>query len=464
MKKLIIPSLLALAAMHSSACDLNVPDLNNPSLSELETNPTRALVNSAATGLIVGHRTAVAPANGYIVQLGILGREAYNFDGADPRFIGELLAGTLQKSSPFGGAFWNPPYANIRLANIIIAAADKVVDFSDAEKSAVKGFAHTMMALDLLRVIVTRDTNGAIIDTNKSFDPEVEIGPFVDKAATFARINELLDTAKTELLAGGAAFPFPLTSGFTGFGTSTTSGPADFLKVNRAYRARAALYQGDSAGVLTALGESFINATATTTAALNAGPTLVYSANTGDAVSGLAATPIFAHPKLKTEAQLNGTVIDDRFTRKIRTVPDDEAGANQGLSSNLKYTIYTRTGPVPLIRNEELILMRAEAELALGMKTQAVADLNIVRTVSGKLPALVDPTITDAQVTAEIIYNRRYSLMFEGHRWIDIRRFNLPTDQFLDKPDHKFNLRYPIPQGECDARPADEPACAKGSL
>jgi len=459
MKKLIIPSLLALAVMHTSACDLSVSDLNNPGLSELETNPTRALVNSAATGLIVGHRAGVAPANGYIVQLGILGREAYNFDGADPRYIGELLAGTLQRSSPFGGAFWNPPYANIRQANIVIAATDKVVDFSDAEKSAVKGFAHTMMALDLLRVIVTRDTNGAIIDTNKSFDPDVEIGPFVDKATTLARIAELLDLAKTELLAGGTTFPFPLTAGFTGF-----TSPANFLKVNRAYRARAALYAGDSAGVLTALGESFINAAATTTAALDVGPTLVYSANTGDAVSGLTNPNIFAHPKLKTDAQMNGAAIDDRFTRKITTVPDDEVGSAQGLSSNLKFRMYTRTGPVPLIRNEELILMRAEAEANLGMKTEAIADLNIVRSVSGKLVPL-DAASTDAQVQAEIIYNRRYSLMFEGgHRWIDIRRFGLPTDPLLDKPDHKFNLRYPIPQGECDARPTDEPACAKGSL
>jgi hypothetical protein len=468
MNKLIIPSLLALVAMHSSACDLSVPDLNNPGLSDLERNPTRALVSATATGLLFGHRANVAAANGYISQLGILGREAYNFDGADPRLINELLAGELQRSSPFGGGTWALPYANIRQANLLIAALDKVVvlPFPDTEKSAVRGFAHTMMALDLLRIIVTRDSIGAVIDTETAFDPEVEIGPMVPKEQVYQRIAELLDTAKAELMAGGTLFPFPLTTGFTGFDT-----PAAFLKVNRAFRARAALYSGSvgsSAEVLTALGESFINAAATTPEAFDVGPTLVYSANTGDAVNGLTNPNIFAHPKLLSEAQKNGAVVDDRVTRKITTVPNDEAGTGQGLSSNLKFTLYSRTGPVPLIRNEELILMRAEAEAKLSMTTQAIADLNIVRTGSGKLLPLVLP-LTEAEVTAEILYNRRYSLMFEGgHRWIDIRRFGITAipgelEKLLDKPDHKFNLRYPIPQGECDARPG-ELACTMGSL
>ena len=118
---------------------------------------------------------------------------------------------------------------------------------------------------------------------------------------------------------------------------------------------------------------------------------------------------------------------------------------------------------MPIIRNEELILLRAEAEAKAGMKTQAIADLNTVRTVSGKLAPL-DAAISDAQVTDEILYNRRYSLMAEGgHRWIDARRLNRIQDIPLDKTEHRRNIRYPIPQAECDARP-NEPACTKDSL
>ena len=72
--------------------------------------------------------------------------------------------------------------------------------------------------------------------------------------------------------------------------------------------------------------------------------------------------------------------------------------------------------------------------------------------------------ITDAEVTNEILYNRRYSLMFEGgHRWIDTRRLGRIMDLPLDKTDHRRNLRYPIPQGECDARPG-EAACTINSV
>ena len=105
-----LPVLAALAATLAlvpvTGCDLFVPDLNNPPLDDLEVNPTRVTVGAACTGLLIGNRRNRAQANGYTAQLGILGREAYNFDQADPRFFGELLEGDLQRGSPFGGNFW----------------------------------------------------------------------------------------------------------------------------------------------------------------------------------------------------------------------------------------------------------------------------------------------------------------------------------------------------------------------
>jgi hypothetical protein len=51
--------------------------------------------------------------------------------------------------------------------------------------------------------------------------------------------------------------------------------------------------------------------------------------------------------------------------------------------------------------------------------------------------------------------------MFEGgHRWIDLQRFGIPLP--LDAPTHTRNIRYPIPQAECDARPG-ESACKLNS-
>ncbi|MGH7445336.1 MAG: hypothetical protein ACREKM_10685, partial [Longimicrobiales bacterium] len=89
-RKTTIRTLLRSAALGATALaiagcadDLIVPDFNNPSLEELEQNPTPAAIAAAATGLIVGARDEIDDRNGYISLLGIIGRESYNFDGAD---------------------------------------------------------------------------------------------------------------------------------------------------------------------------------------------------------------------------------------------------------------------------------------------------------------------------------------------------------------------------------------------
>lgn len=445
-------SVVAMAAL--GACDLEVGDLNNPSLDDLAENPTVASINAASIGLMAGHRAGLAAANGFISVLGILGRESYNFDTADPRYCSEVLTGDLAKGSPFGGAFWAAPYANIRQANIIIKGVDKVAAYSAAERSAIKGYARTFIALDLLRVVVTRDTIGAVVDTDRELG--AALAPIVEKPEALAAINKYLDDAKADLAAAGTAFPFTLPSGFSAFNT-----PANFLKFNRAMRARVALYAGDPATALTALSESFLNASPTALAELNVGPTIVFSANSGDTRNLLTNVNIWAHPDLLTDAQLNGSTRDARLTRKT-TVPTmgTTMGTGCGTTSNRKFSLYTATtSPVALIRNEELILLRAEARFKTGLKAEAVADLNTVRTLSGGLTALDPGTITDTQIVDEILYNRRYSLMFEGgHRWIDARRFDRIGDLEISASNHTVNLRFPIPQGECDARPG-EPKC-----
>ncbi|HET9989055.1 MAG TPA: RagB/SusD family nutrient uptake outer membrane protein, partial [Kofleriaceae bacterium] len=116
--------------------------------------------------------------------------------------------------------------------------------------------------------------------------------------------------------------------------------------------------------------------------------------------------------------------------------------------------------PVPLIRNEELILLEAEAKFFTGDVPGALVALNLVRVTSGGL-APITGTPDAATFTDELLYERRYSLLFEGgHRWIDLRRFM--RDLPLDVPTHVRNVRYPFPQAECNARP-NEPKCMLGS-
>jgi len=461
-----LPSIAALAAtlslLPAAGCDLEVGDLNNPGLEELEENPTRASVTAACTGLLIGNRRNRAQANGYIAQLGIVGREAYNFDKADPRFIGELLAGPLQQGSPFGGNFWGLPYANIRLANIIQRAVEKVPDFSAPEKAAIRGFSKTVEATDLLEVAVTRDTIGGVVDTDREIDEP--LGALVGKDQMFAEIAKQLDEGVVELGMGGDEFPFLLSSSYDGF-----DDPVGFAKYNRAMRARVAVYMKDYATVKTALMESFLDDMVTTLEELEVGVYHAYSTASGDAVNNLINRNIYTHPSFQTDAQLNGTNRDQRFVRKTRTVADTDmdpkGSGGGGLTSSIKYTIYpTNTAPVPIIRNEELLLLRAEARWfgSPSDKTGAILDLDLVRQVSGSLLPLSPAPATDPEFITALLYERRYSLALEGHRWIDVRRFDRLMSLPLDLPNHVRNIRYPIPLAECDARPG-EPACSMGS-
>jgi starch-binding outer membrane protein, SusD/RagB family len=445
-----------LATLATAACDLEVPDLNNPGIDQLEDDPTPSAVLAACTGLLIGNRRNTAQANGVVAQLGILGREAYNFDQADPRFINELLTGQLNPSSPFGGNFWALPYANLRLASIVLVATERVADFSTTERAAIRGFVRTIMALDLLEIVNTRDSNGGVIEVGRRLDEALP--PLVGRDEMLARIAELLDEGATELAAGGGVFPFALSSGYRGFDT-----PATFLPFNRAVRARVAAYLGDHATILSALEDSFLDDGATTVAELAVGVYHSYSTGAGDQVNNLINPNLFVHPSIETGAQLQaGGAPDDRFTRK--TVRVDEAGA-AGLSSDLRFAIYPGpSAPVPIIRNEELLLLRAEAYWGLRDLDLAVADLDRVRTVSGGLPPL-EGTPTADDIEDELLYNRRYSLLFEGgHSLIDARRFDRVTDLPLDQGTmpHVYNVRFPIPSAECDARPG-EPRCALGS-
>lgn len=455
-----------LGSLTVTGCDLDVPDLNNPGLEQIENNPTAASIRTAATGLLIGNRGGKTATTGLVNQLGILGREAYDFDSADPRFVNELIKGNLSKASPFGGAFWGGQYANIRLGNIILSGVDKVADFTSEEKSAIRGFTHTIQALELLTVIVTHDSIGAVIDTDHPLGEP--LGAFVPKAAVYDEIARLLDLSQTELLAGGSAFPFALSLGYKGFDT-----PATFIKFNRAIQARVAVYQAQYQATpqdkvakyqvaLAAINESFIDDTSAPID-FKAGVYYVYSLSAGDAQNGLINPAIFAHPTLETDAQkqADGTTLDARYMNKVTPLANAvTSGADPTLTTKIKFKIYTNVAPVAVIRNEDLILLKAEAMFFTGDQTGALTELNIVRTNSGRLVAL-DAPLSEAGFIDALLYERRYSLMFEGgHRWIDLRRFG--RDLPLDSPTHVRNIRYPIPLNECDARPG-EPACAINS-
>ncbi|HEU4994964.1 MAG TPA: RagB/SusD family nutrient uptake outer membrane protein [Gemmatimonadaceae bacterium] len=449
----LLPTMIVAGAVALAAgcnADLTVPDFNNPSLEELAGNPSPTTIAQAAQGMLVGARSYMAAQNGYVSLLGILGRESYNFDPADTRFITEMLVGPLDPGSPaFGANLFDLRYRNIRLGNTILAAIGPVVGLSPEQKEAVRGFVKTIQAHDLLMVINTRDVNGAPIDVDIA--PTGAPAPIATKADVFARIVSLLNEAQTHLTAGGTAFPFSLGNGFAGFDT-----PADFLKVNRAIKARVDVYMGNFAAALTSLGGSFID----TTASLDLGVYHVHSTGSGDAENTLfdpTGRAILAHPSIVTDAKnkANGQP-DNRLTRKVTTLGAPKTV--QGVTTDVLFTIYgSPSASVPIIRNEELILLRAEANIGLNNFAAAQTDINTIRVKSG---GLAPTTINAANALDELLYNKRYSLLFEGgHRWIDMRHYNRLAQLPLAVATHTRPSKFPFPESECLPRNPQPPGC-----
>ena len=438
----------ALGVLSLAACDIDVTDLNNPGLESIISSPTRGSVSTAATGLLIGARAGWTATNGYVSEMGILGRESYVLTTDDPRFTTELLIGPLDGGNgAFGGAHWVPRYANIRAANIVLDAVEQVAAFSEEEKAGITGFAKTIQAHDFLMVMNTRDTFGAPIDVNLA--PTATPAPLASKAEVYARIIQLLDEGRTDLQAAGDEFAFPLSVGFVAFNT-----PATFIEFNRALRARVALYLGDNQGALTALATSFIDPDAPMTL----GAYHSFGNSSGD-ITNTAYDPtgraIRGHPSFQRDAQRrpDGSLDLRAATKQSTTTPL----TLQGVTSDKLVTVYeSNLAPIPILRNEELLLIRAEANINLGNFSAAVTDLNRVRTVSGGLAPYSGPVTRDALID-ELVDNRRYSLYFEGHRWIDARRLNKLGTLPRDLPTHRVFNVFPFPREECLAR-ADAPS------
>ena len=441
--------LFAAACASIVACQsADIANFNSPNTSQLEGSPNAATVNTTVAGVLAGSRSG---AGTWASTLGVFGREIMNLDGAEPRNVLALLIGPLEPGGFGTDAGWSNSYRNLRNAYTILNVVDAVPDYTAAQKSGVKGFVKTFMALEYMNQLRVRDTFGLVFDVSK--DPTVQ-GAFITRDEAYTKTAALFDEAKTDLAAAGTAFPFTLTTGFTGFNT-----PANFVRVNRALKARLEVYRGRWADALTAMNESFISTTAGTTASFATGVYHVYSTASGDATNPLydpAPRAIVAVPEFLTEARLRTD-----GSRDLRATTNAVVGtvnlATQGISSNVRPIVYpTNVTSIPIIRNEELILLRAEANIGLGNRAAAIADLNFVRTNAGGLPALAADFSGD--LVTEMLYDRRYSLFFEyGHRWVDARRYNRLGELKKQLPSHRVFPLVPIPVDECNQRLAAPP-------
>lgn len=437
---------LSLVAPLVGCSNLTVPDLNNSSIGDFQAHPSAAGADAIAVGLLRGARDGTW----FLVRtLGVFGREGYSLNVAQ----GDLptyLIGPLSPGDFLVSGTWNQQYADLRAANILIDGLPNVTDLTGPQKEAMTGFVQTMEAFDLSQLAATRDTFGIPIAVD--IDPTGSLPPIATKAQAYQHIYNLLDSAKTHLQNGGGTFPFPMPHGFSGFDTPTT-----FVLFNRALRARVDVTLSDYNSALTDLSASFLS----TSASLSLGPEFEFSNNAGDETNSLFAPTLYAHPRLVTEAQLQPNHSPDlRVQQKLVTVAPFTL---EGVTSNLQFTLYSASdSPLPVIRNEELILLRAEANFGLGNKDAALGDINIIRQTSGGLAPLPLSFATgpDSAMLNEILYEKRYSLVWEGgHTWFDMRHYGLLATLPKAEPNHHIFQVMPYPLADCQGRNPKPAGC-----
>jgi hypothetical protein len=325
---------------------------------------------------------------------------------------------------------------SIKNANILLESLDNTSSITDTQKAGYRGFAKTIKAFELIEIL--KSYNRARVDVA---DPN-NLGPILEFSAALTAVRSLLDEALTDLNGAGAEFAFPL-AGFEGFDTPNT-----FAQFNRGVAAVAALYAGDGAASLTALNASYFDLAGD----LTTGPKHVYSLDSGDFTNDLFKIPdnngdqIIVHDSFIADAEAGDTRVSSKTL--IRANPTEQ----DGLAGAYQTALYaSNISPIDMLRNEELVLVYAEANILTNDLLEAENAINVIRN-SASLASMPIPIVpyTAAELTTELLKQRRYSLWCENHRMFDLRRYNLSNTLPIDRAgDQIFNV-LPVPLSEND--------------
>jgi starch-binding outer membrane protein, SusD/RagB family len=413
-KQKIFAVALVLTALQS--CKLEpVLDPNFASVGAVSKNATKAQLDALAIGSFSLARNGLAT---YTQVTGVIGKEVFNFNTTESRWWTELNGLRPIDNSAFYNTATTAFGLPVRQGNLIISACDNTNLVTDVVKNSYKGVANTFKGLAYLYMLNAQGKNGIRLNVEDPFNPSKP----VSYAESLAGIAKLLDEGATQLDGAGTSFPFISPTGFKG-GNGGFSGavdfttPANFKKFNRAIAARVALYQGDYAKVNTLLGQSFLALEGD----LNTGPKHTFS----------PSSPDFANPLLNTSSvrvvaiNKNWDALEktDKRLSKLAVQTPSISYSAAGTSYDSKYltSMYKLANDaVPIIRNEELMLMAAEVAAATGKEADALKIINSIRKANGS-SELKNVVGKDNLINA-VLEERYFSLFYEGHRWIDMRR------------------------------------------
>jgi hypothetical protein len=413
------------------------------------------------------------------------------FYGRDVQFLGDELADNTYISNNNSGRYlpemtynyiassgepaniWGQAYYVILQANRIIYAANTLSASNNVNQ--LKGEAYTVRALcylTLQQFYATPFTvDPAAIGVPLITAPTNIIGPFAKparntSAVVYAKIISDLDSAYAIMPTTGAASLHPTNSEYI----------AKYAA--KAIESRAYLYKGDyanarDAALLVVTSGGYTLATAANYVAYWANPapqtgkletifelaqnTATNNGNTG--MDYFYNQGGYGDALVYTDFYNSFSATDIRKSLFLTTSP--KRGA---VLVNNKYSNVTNANDkddIKVIRYSEVLLTLAEAYARTSNEPLALTYLNQV--AQRRDPSLIGYASTGATLLNDILNERRKELAFEGLRYYDLVRLNLPVNRpaqtgavtFTRTLDVTSAKRiFPIPQGEIDANPA----------
>lgn len=456
MGRRLTPLLVAVAALAAgcSTDSLTVPNITLPTPDGLNANP-RSAATFLGNGILARDRSAFT---GFISTTGQLGRESFSISLTEGRGVTDVYQNFFDPARGTSGN-WGNYYQVIRDINNLRKLLPNAA-FTDAERAGLGGFLDTEEAIQLHFLVAGRNALGIPVTVDD--DPAVT-SPFVSRDSAYAYIANTLDAGYAKLTTAGAALPFTMAAGFTGY-----NAPATYARYNRMLKARVQVWRASlllgAAPTFTASGaaQALYNDALTAITAVGAvsmtltGPQGVYSTAANEATNPLyvqnGAQGQYANPWINSDPDVSHT--DRRYLAYFVTAA--AAQPTNADTNGVKITTTTKIGrwplqaqSIPYFTGAELILLRAEALYFTG--GDALTDINTIRQTDGTLAAR--GAFVDANdFVTELLAQRRLSMSMLGHRWIDHRRFGLLSLLPNSGDAFRKTANMVVPQAECLAR------------
>lgn len=457
MKRYAIALAAGLSLFAGEACKDNPAA---PSIDRIVAGSQQSL-QTLLVGLVGSDRSAVGGTS-YYAYADIWARDVIRPDQNEPRWDTEFYE-TVPDPSGFGSAQWATNYVAIRAAHALLAD-NSLTSLAATDQTAARGFIRTLEAREYLAVIEYHDKNGAVIQGD---DPK-KLDPIRTKAAVLTYVSALLDSASTDFAAAGnGSVPFTVPVGYQIHGDYSQVSNLELY--NRGLKGKAELY-------LALLDPANPDAThasaaqaALTAALAGATPTVAYLAQGPYYEFTPAAPDILPNPLVSSKFLLTFNFVNSIQTndaRKANIIPAAPLSASGYTSAPFRLAITDPANtanllaPLPILRNGELFLFRAQAEIALGNLAAATADINVIHTVEGGLPAYPMFTTSPAAIQA-LLYEYRYSFALQGpQHLVALREYGLLNNAYISQPGiptpgagkDPLNQMLPIPSTESAAR------------